>query len=107
MTYQRVLSRNRLGSGGYDEAPPEWQIRVPLEGGHVPEISEDEAFLLRREVIAERLRSYEGAARMLLGDLRRLEQDTLDEGTTCRVIAGRTGLDPDTVAAVLKEFLGW
>lgn len=43
----------------------------------------------------------------ILGDLRRLEKDGQDEDAICKHIAERTGVDPETVAVVLKEFLTW
>lgn len=54
---------------------------------------------------ADRLIGVENAAKMLAGDLRRLEQDIVDEGAICRDIACRSGLDEEIVAAVLKEFV--
>lgn len=44
---------------------------------------------------------------LLLGDLRRLEEDTVDEKATCLYISRKTGIDVETVAAVLKEFMAW
>ena len=55
----------------------------------------------------ERLRRYEESMRLLLGDLRRLEADAVDEAAICTYIAHRTGIDADIVAAVLKEFIAW
>lgn len=80
MTFQRVVNRNGLKDGSYEYPPSMWFGD------------------------AEGLRKR---AMLLAGDLRRLENDALDEQAICGHIADRTGIDRDTVAAVLKEFISW
>lgn len=55
----------------------------------------------------EDLYTYENKARLLAGDLRRLETDTVDERATCLYISQKTGIDVNAVAAVLAEFIKW
>lgn len=78
MTYQRVLNRNRLKDGDYQESPP-----IHING------------------------MTKGQIENLLGDLRRLEQDTQDENALVKHIQFRTNIDPEVIAAVLKEFINW
>lgn len=100
MTYQRVIRRNGVVVGDYEESPTDWQPLVNTNEADDGVVSVSNA--RRRRVLA-----YERSACMLAGDLRRLERDTRDEGATCAHIAHRTGLDREVVAAVLKEFLDW
>jgi hypothetical protein len=101
MTFRRVVNRNGLGEGDYSgNLPYQWSTR-----GVVPEAGDPSVYQL--PFLVERIRGYERGLHMLLGDLRRLEADTVDENTTCKHIASRTGIDVDTVAAVLKEFMSW
>jgi len=105
MTYRRVINRNHLAEGGYDVArggEPHREFRI------VPDAQE------RLEVWQTLARSaYDELNRMidqrnfLIGDLRRLEEDARDEQAIASYIAQRTGVDVDTVAAVLKEFIDW
>lgn len=102
MTITRVIHRNQLSDGDYDKSPlhryyfkPVWDERF-----------QDEKLLL--DVIAgltKTVNDVNSAFRMLAGDLRRLERDVLDEDAICKLIAQRTNVDPDSVAAVLKEFM--
>ena len=101
MTFQRVLARNGLKDGGYDDLPANFSgLRV-----NVDDRSDSDPLVgaLRREVIL----GVVARVRMLAGDLRRLEIDAADEKATCERIAGRLRLDADVVAAVLKEFMAW
>lgn len=101
MTWQRIVRRNLLTDGDYGKAPIGWACDVNMNTdlsalGHQTIL----------EVRRERLLRYEQSARMLAGDLRRLERDAQDEQNICREVARRTGMDSDIVAAVLKEFFG-
>jgi hypothetical protein len=106
MSYQRVIHRSGLQTGGYGDLPV-YLNRTVLEGGHTDAVTEDEAWLSRRPFIIESVKALEGRWSMLLGDLRRMETDTLDERATCEHIATRTGIDAEIVAAVLKDFMAW
>lgn len=110
MTWKRVLNRNGLVDGDYGQAPSRYQIRV--------NIHEDPQRVLsyttgKSETIAEhmapdwikRIQEYENSSKMLAGDIRRLEQDAVDEGSLCQEIARRSGVDKEIVAAIIKEFL--
>lgn len=105
MTYRRVINRNGLEKGGYGEVPSGLAVQVNVTDKGLA--TEEEFHRLIWPHAVERLKRYEGGYSMLLGDLRRLETDTVDERTTCAHIAERTGIDPDVVAAVLKEFMAW
>lgn len=104
MTYQRVVNRNRLRVGGYNDAG-DWEVSANLD--HPGTLSVDEFHRVQFSFVAEEMKRREGGLRMLLGDLRRLEQDAVDEQATVLHIARRTGIDPEIVAAVLKEFMSW
>lgn len=107
MTYQRVVSRNQLADGSYEGPPRWWDMTAP--NTVLIESDEDKAKFFDGIVLRwrEQAKQANNRARMLAGDLRRLEVDTADEGATCQHIATRTGVDPEVVAAVLKEFIGW
>ncbi len=80
MTWQRFIRRNRLTEGDYVVSP--------------------DAFWTGSQEVPQRVRN-------MMGDLRRLEKDALDERAICVHIAKETGTDAETVAAVLKEFMSW
>src|SRR2546426_10077918 len=105
MTYKRLINRNQLGIGGYTEDLPQgWML------GNVSEADEARNVEVVLSLVKHRRETLVGLGhrmQMLLGDLRRLEQDTIDEGSTCKYIAYRTGIDAEVVAAVLKEFIDW
>ena len=102
MTFRRFVRRNRLDRGDYGD-PGDHAVGVNLESVS-PITGEDqrEHFL---PLWTQRLVRYENEFKALLGDLRRLEQDALDERAIVSLIVRRTGLDSDAVAAVLQEFL--
>ena len=105
MTYQRVVNRNQILKGG-DYA------QAPLIVFHAPTIMPDyidDPNVNKRafEAAREELERANSMIRMVNGDLRRLERDAVDENATCVRIAQRTGIDEETVAAVLKEFFSW
>jgi hypothetical protein len=81
MTFRRVVNRNGLNDGDYGKPPQTWSAY----GGS--DLSQK--------------------ATLLAGDLRRLERDAVDENAICAHIAGKTGIDREIVAAVLKEFISW
>ena len=108
MTYQRVIHRSELAEGGYDDKTQmvgSWPLPGPErfdEGVDYVGVVMDAARHYRDD-----LERMQGQRRMLLGDLRRLARDTIDESATCRAIADRTGTDPEIVQAVLREFMRW
>lgn len=110
MSYQRVLNRNRLHDGSYDTEPVDWFAPGTAVAWSVVDDGNYENVLAFAQGMAE---SYNGAAkrynakvRLLMGDLRRLEADTVDEGAICQRIVADTGLSLDDVAAVLKLWMG-
>lgn len=106
MTFRRLLNRNGLTEGNYGHSGGPslpWQIQVNLT--HPGLLEPDKLAVVQWPYAVDRLKRYESQAALLLGDLRRLESDTVDEGWICKTIASKTGVDPDTVAAVLKEWL--
>ena len=107
MTYQRVIHRNRLHEGGYD-AERVGPFTV-AEQSIADMTDEARAALFRHmaETQHERIVSMVRARNLILGDLRRLEVDSIDEGATVAYIANRTEADPEIVTAILREFLRW
>ena len=104
MTWQRFVNRNGLKEGDYDNVPAAHALRVNVDR---PALTTEEEFRLSVfPHLVERLRSYERSYGLLLGDLRRLERDTLDEQAVAQQISRQTGIDADIVAGVLKEYLG-
>ena len=99
MTYKRVINRNGLADGDYDTPPqraPFWHFN-----------NKPEVLIHMLPEISKKIDTTLNAYANLCGDLRRFERDTLDEapfGPVAR-IAARTGISPDVVAGVLKEFL--
>lgn len=107
MTFKRFINRNRLAEGGYDHEPAKIEVLVARS---VDEMDAERQLVVYKALAKsahERLDAERNARNMLLGDLRRLEADAMDERSTCAYIAHRTGVDSDTVAAVLKEFISW
>ncbi len=113
MTFQRLLNRNGLQEGDYTSGLRE--LAAASEPTHVDLDAERcgfvdvealerayrglwDSYRVRHVYVSERLR-------LLVGDLRRLERDAVDERGICTHIVQRTGLAPDVVAAVLKEFV--
>lgn len=104
MTYRRVLARNGLTKGDYSTNV--WKR------GPWPERSEFNADVdydaaCRRQVDEawEMVGRIEQAKSALLGDLRRLEDDAVDEKAICQFISETTHVERDIVAAVIKEFI--
>jgi hypothetical protein len=111
MTYQRVIHRNGLHEGGYTDDPARRYSKVGPEYAF-PERSKfaaevDYEAILRGEIgnLRGEIDRLHGQRMSLLGDLRRLEADALDERAICQHIASRTGIDVETVAAVLQGFM--
>lgn len=109
MTYQRVIHRNGLSAGDYDSRTSDMggEITIPVKADFRPGVDYEEVLkdLLRHQ--NENLERAKGGRQMLLGDLRRLELDALDERAHVQYIAQRLGADPDLVAAVIREFMSW
>lgn len=117
MTWKRVVARNGLADGDYGTSPERWAARVNVQSREpldpemftgVPKDKREAATLDSTQSLsnlrADRVVAYENAAKMLAGDLRRLELDALDERAVCIDIARRTAIEAEVVAAVLKEF---
>lgn len=101
MTFRRFVNRNGLAEGTYDyERQREFRVAPESEGRL-------EVWRTLARSAYDDLNARINRHNMLLGDLRRLEKDSVDEAATCRYIADRTGIEPDVVAAVLKEFIAW
>jgi hypothetical protein len=107
MTWKRVVNRNGLSDGDYSAPPQRHSKRVLTDATEASLASERETKLLRYDHLAKRVEEYEKAFCMLAGDIRRLEQDAVDESGICLSISNRVGVDADVVAIVLKEFMEW
>jgi hypothetical protein len=115
MTLKRVVNRNGLADGDYDQDPTRstWgrmNTRLAVDAEEMDRlrgvIPDWEPFLekLIREWGKE-LNTQYGKWRSLAGDLRRLESDTVDEKSICELVAFRTHVGVDDVAAVLRAFM--
>lgn len=113
MTYRRVVNRNGLATGDYgaristmNVGPGETMVDLSPD-----DFNEGVDFIeVQRRHIADlynEIRRIDGCWSALLGDLRRLERDAVDEKSVCAYVAQRTGIDAEVVAAVLKEFIAW
>jgi len=108
MTYRRILGRNRLGKGDYAVTPATPYPHVDFEKdrcGFETWAALERAYRSNFKWQQEYRMGVENARSLLLGDLRRLEDDTVDEGAICKVVAEKAGVDPEVVAAVLKEWM--
>ena len=112
MTWRRVIGRNGLIEGGYTD-PGRHKVNLNLDNPGLmnKDLPQEERVKKFQEHLgpdfAKLLKSNEQSWQALLGDLRRLEADVIDERGICQHIASRTGIDPDTVAAVLQEFMNF
>lgn len=108
MTFQRVLNRNGLADGDYVNSPQRHAKNVNTDAT-TGTAGEDSFKIAIFPHLAQRVDGYEQAFKMLAGDLRRLEQDAVDENPNgvCGHIARQTGLEMEVVAMVLKEFTAW
>jgi hypothetical protein len=110
MSFRRFVNRSGLAEGGYMDTPhPRVNLAAHMAspeafnaGVDFTEVMRSTAANYAQEI--ERLYRWQG---ILLGDLRRLEHDAMDEQAICVQIAARTGVDREVVAAVLKEFISW
>lgn len=93
------MRRNKLTDGSYAQTPSGWAPEVNVNSTIDPQAALDIAQAQRL-----RLLRYEKQATLLVGDVRRLEEDSRDEHAICEHIAQRTRLPQADVAAVLKEF---
>lgn len=98
MTWRRVIARNGLQEGDYQTAPMSWHSRVNIR-------EQDDEMPALGKHRRERIEAYERQAKVLCGDLRRLESDALDEAAVCNAIHRLTGVAVDDVAAVLQAFM--
>jgi hypothetical protein len=92
MTVRRVLDRNGLAEGDYADA-----------GRHAANVNL--ALRVIADVRAERILRYESAMKLILGDLRRLEHDAVDENAIVERVCQMTGIEADDVAAVIRAFM--
>lgn len=97
MTFKRVINRNQVSEGGYGDWPKTWPA---------PNLDKL-AVATNPDWYIDAFNGVKQRVGALLGDLRRLETDAVDENATCKAIALRTGIDEEIVAAVLKEFMQW
>jgi hypothetical protein len=109
MTWRRLINRNGLADGDY-EAPPRYWMACggAMNWAAIEQESAEKLLALMRTIQEHRERDANAAnnrLKLFVGDLRRLERDTLDEGFICQEIARRTGFDAEMVAAVLREWL--
>ena len=105
MTFQRFIKRNGLHNGDYNIAPEKHRIRVNLDS---PGLMPEEDFIRHiHPYHVTQIKEYEAAFKMMAGDLRRLEIDTVDESAICNIISDRIKIPKDIVAAVLKEFMAY
>lgn len=106
MTFSRFLARNDLKTGDYDSLekirPFSTKTKDFGPGVEVEDVLRDHIAHLE-----SKLQKMYNSIAMIKGDLRRLEQDALDEHSLCMYISEKTDIDPNTVAGVLKEFLTW
>lgn len=106
MTYRRVVNRNRLVGdygarmSGINTKPWDHELLAKLNEN----VDRVEVLLSHCETLDREIDSLNGRWSAIVGDLRRLEADTLDEHA-CARIADRVGCDADTVAAVLGEWI--
>lgn len=109
MTWGRLINRNGLADGDYGRPPEGWAATAPKTAWSI--LDDYDAARLRahsrmvEEVVTNTVEQQNARIAIFAGDLRRLEKDTLDEGTICQSIARKLDADPDLVAAVLKEWL--
>lgn len=116
MTYQRVIRRNRIEDGDYGkpptgriavvEKPVHLRIDEPL-CGFVSQEALETAYRNQFKMLWDQRNEWERGLEFLCGDLRRLERDSQDEGSTAKFISHQTGVDAEAVAAVLRAFIAW
>lgn len=109
MTFQRLVNRNRM-QGGYGTRMSFINTKPydrDMLKGFNPDVDRIDVLLSHAATLGKEIDSLDGRWGLMLGDLRRLEQDAADEGAICKHIAARTGIDSEVVAAVLKEFISW
>lgn len=102
MTYKRVVGRNRLDDGNWHSSGSGVAWRS------IDDYTVGEAIGLAQTLLMgwnDAAKRHNQRVAMLLDDMDRLRRDTLDEGSVCELIAQRTGVDAEVVAAVLKEWL--
>lgn len=105
MTLRRVLDRNGLRDGDYGQVPQALRHTAPVTVASASDEFKLANYFGNERLAKESADTWNGRLALLAGDLRRLERDTLDEGAICKRISERTGVDADSVAAVLKAYL--
>ncbi len=118
MTYNRFIRRNKLDKGGYDAKSYESLELLQVYGPRdFPEysafdeesVSPEHYIALLREAITVKHdyceSNHVGKIKMMLGDLRRLERDSVDENMVCQYISSKIGVDKETVAAVIAAWM--
>jgi len=108
MTWQRVVNRNRLQDGDYGSKMSGLNTK-PWDREVLARFNDDadrvDLLLGQRETVCREIDTLNNRWGALLGDIRRLEQDVVDEQAIAKQIAHRLGIADDFVAAVLKEFM--
>lgn len=107
MTWQRIVNRNRLTEADYGDKVSGFNTEgVRKLHGY----SENDGTHLAEQMVTMACNEIDQANSrwsLLVGDIKRLGTDAVDEVAICNYIAGRTGFQTEVVAAVLKEFFQW
>jgi hypothetical protein len=112
MTFRRLLHRNGLDKGDYIDGGDYRNLLRPVlqpfpPKGRFPDCTDARYVEMLHEhidLLGKALFGWDQWRQLILGDLRRLEADALDERALCQEVARSTGVDADVVAAVLQEF---
>ncbi len=105
MTYKRVVNRNSLAEGGYVAGGVPTRRWTATREKFNADVDYEGVLVDQIDRLYESLAASENRLNLIRGDLRRLEADTVDENVICQVIANRTGVEVDSVAAVLKAWM--
>lgn len=110
MTWRRLLNRSHFNEGDYESLPHEWlDYGTHTAWGLIERNATVDGLLGLMKTLEsatqEQAERNSQRLKLFLGDLRRLERDTLDERYICLEIGRKIAVDPDVVAAVLKEWL--
>lgn len=98
MTFKRFINRNYL-HGDYGDS------KVTANLDHAGAMSTDEFLQVLAPHWLSELKRQQNLWSLVLGDLRRLEKDTVDENYICAAISRQTGIDVNDVAAVLIAYM--
>lgn len=115
MTFRRVINRNGLtgkpteiyGETGYSAKISLWDTDSIRKVYGYPNNDGSNIVGFTMKQLCDEIDKINQKWGLLMGDLRRLEMDAVDESAISKQIATRTGLDPEVIAIVLKEFMAW